>query len=305
MKLFDLHCDTISEMKKGGFGFEDNPLHISGSKASDFSPYIQVCAVWTDSSLSDGDAWTEFFKVTDHFRGTVKTDYIKNSASLRDTAEKGGRGFILACEGARLLCGDIDRLDRLYAEGVRVLTLVWAGSDIIGGAHGTDDPLTPFGKQVVEKCFDIGIIPDISHASRASAKEVLDIAASFGKAPCATHSNSYSLHSHQRNLTDGEFSYIISLGGIVGVSLCPEHLAAGGAAVGDIVRHIMYYINKGGISSVALGCDFDGIGTVPDGICDISCLDRLYYALCSAGLSEDEAEQVFFANAYRFMMQNL
>ena len=97
MKLFDLHCDTISEMKKGGFGFEDNPLHISGSKASGFLPYIQVCAVWTDSSLSDGDAWTECFKVTDYFRGTVKTDFIKNSASLLDTAEKDGRGFILAC----------------------------------------------------------------------------------------------------------------------------------------------------------------------------------------------------------------
>lgn len=306
MKLLDLHCDTLSEMYKGRFSFSENPLHISEKKASVFSPYIQTAAIWSDSSLSDDEAWHNFFRVTDYFKEVTNYEFIKSSADLENAIRTNQAGVILACEGARILCEKIDRLDRLFDEGVRLLTLTWAGHDIIGGSHGTELGLTPFGKDVVEQCFKIGIIPDVSHASRKVTEEVLEIAKSHSKPAIATHSNSYTQHSHQRNLTDQEFSYIISLGGIVGISLAPEHLSVNAdAGVSDVVRHIKHYINLGGISSVALGCDFDGISSTPNGLSDISRLVRLFDALVRDGLSEDDAERVFFTNAYEFLKENL
>lgn len=305
MKLLDLHCDTIYEMYKGKYTFKDNPLHISEKKARDFSPYIQACAVWSDSSLSDEEAWDTFFRVTNYFKEITKYKFIKTTEDLEKTVCNAENGIILACEGARILNGDISRLDKLFDEGVRLLTLTWAGNDIIGGAHGTAFGLTDFGKDVVERCFELGIIPDISHASRKTAAEVFEIAKMHKKPPIATHSNSYTQHSHQRNLTDREFSYIISLGGIVGISLAPEHLSENGADISDVLRHIKHYINLGGISSVALGCDFDGISSTPEGLSDISCLDRLFDTLVRNGLSEDNAERVFFTNAYEFLKENL
>lgn len=305
MRLIDLHCDTLSEMKKGGYSFRDSPLHISEGKASAFSPYIQCAAVWSDRSLSDEEAWDNFFVVTDHFRDVTGYRFIKNGEQLDCAVREKKTGFILTCEGARLLNGKTERLDILYERGVRILTLTWAGHDIIGGSHGTDFPLTDFGRDVVRRCFEIGIIPDVSHGSRRVAKEVCDMAKEYKKAPVATHSNSFSVYSHQRNLTDEEFSYIISLGGIVGISLAPEHLAKKDAGIGDVVRHIKHYVNLGGISSVALGCDFDGISSTPAGIADISELDRLFYALCDAGFSEDSAERIFFTNAYDFLKKNI
>ncbi len=231
--------------------------------------------------------------------------FITDRASLESVAEGGDSGLILAVEGARLLCGDIGNLDYLYSCGVRFLTLTWAHTDIIGGAHGTDTPLTPFGREVVEKCFDLGIVPDVSHASRKVCAEVTDMARHAGKRITATHSNSFSVHNHERNLTDREFSDIISLGGIVGISLAPEHLGCGPVGIGDAVRHILHYISVGGISSVALGCDFDGIDSPPEGLGDISHLPRLYDALAHAGLSEDDADRVFWKNAFDFARDEL
>ena len=279
----------------------ENGLHISLEKAKAFDPYIQVGAIWSDNSLSDEEAWIRYGEVLQYFKKQDGVRQIKSSDGLDGDLP----GIILAVEGARLLCGDLDRLDVLYRDGVRILTLTWAGSDIIGGAHGTDDPLTVFGCSVVERCFDLGIIPDVSHASRKVTKQVLDMAKSSKKSVIASHSDSYSVFSHQRNLTDHEFSYIISLGGIVGVSLYPPHLAGKETAgIDDVMRHIMHYINLGGIGSVALGCDFDGIECTPTGLDDVSCLVKLWDAL-SQKIGEDGADRVFFGNAHDFLKTNL
>ena len=56
---------------------------------------------------------------------------------------------------------------------------------------------------------------------------------------------------------------------------------------------------------MALGCDFDGIDSPPEGLGDISHLPRLYDALAHAGLSEDDADRVFWKNAFDFARDEL
>ena len=76
------------------------------------------------------------------------------------------------------------------------------------------------------------------------------------------------------------------MGGLCGINLCPDHLCGGNASCDDVLRHIERYINLGGEENIALGCDFDGISEVPDGIEDISRLPRLLAVLCTgAGMS--------------------
>lgn len=101
--------------------------------------------------------------------------------------------------------GSLSRLAALYRAGIRVLTLLWGGNTCIGGSHDTDSGLTPFGRAVVRKCHQIGIIPDISHASVASAEEIIEISLSTGKPCIASHSDSYHVFPHTRNLSDRHF----------------------------------------------------------------------------------------------------
>ena len=69
MKLFDLHCDTPFELYKKQTELEDNQLHISLKKAEIYTKYAQIMAIWTQHSLENEQAWTQFHAIyKDFFR---------------------------------------------------------------------------------------------------------------------------------------------------------------------------------------------------------------------------------------------
>lgn len=299
MEIIDFHCDTLTRIEKYGYTLNDPRLHVTPQKAASFGRYVQVGAVWSDRALSDSAAWERFRHVVDYYASLDGALTIL----VPGEAIRAKRAIILAVEGARLLCGELSRLELLYRRGMRILTLNWSGRDCIGGAWDTDEGLSPFGEAVIKRCFELGIVPDVSHSSRSGISGAVELAKKHSKCVIASHSNSYAVCAHPRNLTDSEFCEIVSLGGVVGISMCPYHLCAENACIDDVLRHIYHYMEIGGERAVVLGCDFDGIDTPPDGISDISAMPRLYDAICRE-LDENTAKRIFFENAYEFLQTN-
>ncbi|MBQ9744701.1 MAG: membrane dipeptidase [Clostridia bacterium] len=291
--LFDLHCDTLSELYLGNFSFSSAPLHISLDKCTGISPYRQVLAIWSDNSLSSEEAY-ERYKSTVSYAKKQGIDFVKDFKNIYK--EK----FILAVEDARLLNNDISRLDTLYSDGVKILTLCWRDTSCIGGGWNTDNALTPFGIDVVKRCFELGIIPDISHASLSVMHQVTQLARKYSKTIIASHSNSYTVCKHDRNLRDENFLQIMSLGGLVGISLCPQHLTEdGNADIHHILNHIEHYLSLNGEDSICLGCDFDGVSTLPNGIKNISDIPLLFNESVKK-FGYRVSEKIFYENAYSF-----
>ena len=296
--LFDLHCDTLLELYKKNEDIQKNSLHISFEKAKNFNPYIQISAIWSPSSLFDEEAYQNYIKVRDYL--IRQNIYFATSASgLRQ------KTFILAIEDARLLNGKIERLYDLYNDGVRFLTLNWQGSSIIGGAWNTTYGLTQFGKEVAIKCFDLGIIPDISHSSIKTSEELCELCSTFKKPLIASHSNSFSICNHKRNLNDNLFKNVVKMNGLVGISLAKEHISSSNIVTSDdVLKHIYHYLSLDGENTIALGCDFDGVSALPIDISSISELEMLYYKIESS-FGERIAKKIFFYNAYNFIRKNL
>ncbi len=289
MKLFDLHCDTLLGLHYRKEKIDDNDLHISFKKAfSAFDEYTQVMALYSVNKLDDDLLYKKFDEVLDACEGTLKHDGFK---------------YILAVEGAKLLGGDIERLYHLKERGVKILTLVWGGECCIGGAHDTDTGLTDFGKEVVSTCFDIGIIPDLSHASDRLFFDTVDIAAKKNGTLMASHSCSRAICPHKRNLTDDMARIIAELGGIVGVNLVTEHL--GGNTVGRVAEHIYHFADIMGEDRVCLGCDLDGTDELPIGISDISGLPLIHDELCKSEYGKGIADMVFYSNAQSFFKNRI
>ncbi len=309
MNLFDLHCDTPYELFETQQPLKDNNLHISLTKASKYENHGQIAAVWSNHRIGDEEAYKNFWGISDNFfselsKNSQSAMLCKSGEDIQKAWNEKKTAFVLSVEDARLLCGDISRLDVLFERGVRVLTLLWSGETIIGGSHNTSSGLTDFGKQVTRRCFEIGIIPDISHASERSADDVADIAVEYRRPFIASHSCAYSVYDHTRNLRDRHIKSIIATGGMIGQSLCPSHLQNGGANIEAIVRHIEYYIAAGAIDNLALGGDLDGTD-LPDGMCDVRDMDKLIAPLQRAGVSDDNIEKIFWRNAYDFAVQNI
>lgn len=307
MKYFDLHCDTALKLYSGNQTLAHNDFHISLARLGELKKYIQLTAIFTPSELSDSDGWKQFLGVHANLLNEADKNGVKIIRNRRDLENFLSRGtkyaIIITVEDARILDGKIERIRKMYDMGVRVITPLWGGSSCIGGAHNVSEGLTYFGEKAVREMISCGIIPDISHASRKSAREIMDLCEECGVSPIATHSNSFSVREHTRNLTDEEFLRLTSLGGIAGLSLCPEHLSSGKASADDIVRHALLYqmLVK---NHVSLGCDFDGTD-LPEDISGIGEIPYIRRKFTEKGFSSYAIEQIFWDTALGFFRRNL
>ncbi len=289
MKYFDLHCDTLTKLYDGLLTFDNRQTQVNHAEVFFFEKYRQVFAVWSDPALHPNDGFDKFCKIADNI----------HSFKIPQ------KGSILAVEGAEILNGRIERLDKMYAKGVRLLTLMWKGRTCIGGSYDTDYPLDRFGAAVLRHCFNLGIVPDMSHASDKTFYDCVNIAEAAGKPLIASHSNSRAVFDHPRNLTDEMFGIIRDMGGIVGISLYPKHLSPAECTTEDVLRHIEHYIMMDGENTVCLGCDFDGIEETPVDIPSVRFISNLAYEMEKRGYGKLLIDNIFYENANKFFEKNI
>lgn len=303
--VFDLHCDTALAMYRDHSGFYQNNCHISASLVANYRHFGQVAAVFCPHELTDEQGWEQCFHVISYLRSHLDdcAQIISCGKDISTVWDTEKTALILAVEDARILSGKLERLQQLYDAGIRILTLLWADDTCIGGSHNTENGLTPFGKQVVHTCFERGIVPDVSHASEKSTQEIIEIATEAGKPCIASHSNALAVNPrHSRNLRDCHFDAIRDLGGVVGLNLCPDHL--GSHSIEQILLHAEHYLERDGIRTVCLGCDFDGTN-LPDGIHDVSDLEKIAELFAKHGYSDELIDRIFYRNAMDFLIKNL
>jgi len=293
MKLFDLHCDTLSEMYFGNVPLAKNELNISLDKTEKYEKYAQLFAIYSTQRLPDEENWERFHKILAHGRPELVSD--------------GRFTPYLAIEGGKLLAGKIERLDEVYNLGVRFLTLVWGSTCCLGGAHDTDEGLTEFGRQVVERCFTLGIVPDLSHASDPLFWDTIEMARAAGKPVIASHSNSRAIRDHKRNLTDDMFTAIRDLGGIVGLSMYRLHLWHNDneCDIDTVVKHIEHDLSLGGQDMLCMGGDLDGIANEgPRGIETVADIEKIADRLAQLNYSQTLIDKIMYDNAAAFMERN-
>lgn len=292
MKYFDSHCDTLYEMYKRDLSFCDSALQVNSKAFSSFESYGQIFAVWSQHEKSEKESWEQFFKIKEVYEKQI----LPNKSDAFTP--------VLAVEGGKLLEGKLERIKILYNHGVRIITLVWKDDCCIGGAYNTENGLTEFGREAVCEMLKAGIVPDISHSSDKTAFETLEIAGKYGKPVIASHSNSRSVFYHKRNLTDDLFEGVKKTGGIAGISMAPQHLAER-ADISAVCAHIAHYLSLGGEDNVCLGCDFDGVESLPDGISGVLEISKIFDALTKSGISGRAIEKIFYINMEKFIRENM
>lgn len=293
MRFFDLHCDTLFECAKTGCGINTNTLAVSLAQGAAFDAYIQTFAIFIPDDEPAPYALYERILSVAKAAFSKNADAIPRIKSARDLPRR-GMGAILSVEGGRVLEGNLDRLDRLYADGVRMLTLTWNGhNEIASGAHSVGG-LTPFGRRVIERMNALGMAVDLSHLNRESFFDALPLC----KFPAASHSCFSAVRDHPRNLTDEQFAAIAKSGGVVGLCLYPEFLGDGNPFE-QIYRHITHALSLGGEDTLAIGSDFDGAKMHPS-LCKLAQIPDLFDYLHKKGVPSSALIKIFCKNAMNF-----
>lgn len=243
---------------------------------------------------------------------------------IRQARRAGKIALLLSLEGAEPIGTDLAKLDEFYARGVRLLGLTWSRENHAGHGAGyspngeTDQlGLKPFGKDLVRRANELGVLIDVSHLNQGGCNDV----AAFATRPFfASHSNPRALRPMDRNLSDQTIAAIVASGGMIGANgysglvANPEQ-----ATVATLADHIEYLCQRAGSDRVGLGLDlmirisggsdtftYQGITAEAfDILPDHSAVDNLRHELDARGWSASNIATVVGENWFEFFCQNL
>ena len=206
---------------------------------------------------------------------------------------------LLSLEGAHAFRGNLSSIDVLHDAGFRIAGLTHLSDNAVGGA-GTGAQrygLTDYGREVVRKLDQKGMIIDLAHASPSLITDVLDL--SVGPI-LVTHTGVKGVCPSPRNLSDREIRDIAGRGGLIGIGY--DSLFTGEPGIIPIIHSIEYVARLVGVEHVALGSDYDGVIKAPF---DASGLPLITQGLKEENFSADEIQKIMGGNVMRFLTQNL
>ncbi|MGE0224298.1 MAG: dipeptidase [Acetobacteraceae bacterium] len=206
--------------------------------------------------------------------------------------------LVLAVEGCDFLEGDLDRLDRMEARGVRSIQLTHYLVNETGDiqtAPPVHGGLTPFGAEAVRRMNRIGVIVDVAHCSEDTVKGIARVAT---KPFLCTHANlkepGHPDGDHPRYISLDYARMVADSGGVIGAwiaVLAREKLPG-------MIRHLFRAIDAVGIDHVGIGTDLPA-GVARTELPDFSRHPEIIAALRAGGMSKEEIGKVAGGNWMR------
>ncbi len=284
MKFFDLHCDTITECYNQNKSLKNNDLDISLEKGSFLEKWTQVFAIWLPDEIRGNDAEIYYENVLAKYRSE-----IKNAENVKP---------VLAVEGGAVLNGKLENTEKLYNDGVKILTLTWNGdNEIASGCFSEEDKgLTSFGKEAVKEMTKRKIIPDVSHLGE---KSFYDLCEETDFPFIASHSDSFSINPHVRNLKDEQIKIIVERKGLIGLNFYNKFLGEG-KPIEMLIKHAEHILNLGAEDVLCMGSDFDGC-SIDEELKGIEKMESLYHVFINR-FGEKLTDKIFYENANEYLL---
>ena len=296
---------------------------VSGRAFSDRRAEFERSLYSTEGFMRDAmEAYDEIFATIETMPDEVFV--VRRAADIQEAKRTGRLGLILGAEGAKLLEGSLAALRVFHRLGMRHLQLHWATRNQVGTAQSdTDEPgLTEFGREVVAEVNALGMLLDVSHSSVAT---IADVLAMTDRPVINSHTGARELNPRSTQLLwDDQIKDLADNGGVAAVHFCSRVLLdSGHATIDDVLTHIDYLVDAGGIESVGLGPDYllDGTQrtrnvsfnqriaeddfTWAKDFEDTSTLPNVTVALLERGYTEDETLKILGGNMLRVIEASL
>lgn len=229
----DSHNDILLQTMEKGYIIDDD---LKGKTHSDLDRMkkggldVQFFSVWSDGNqinpysfaniqIDSLDAVIE--------RNPKKIVKVSNTEELLSAVNQNKIAALIGIEGGHQIEDDLNKLDSLYNRGVRYITLTWNNSTQWAtsasdetkkdGALNSEGKkgLTQFGKEIVNRMNNLGIIIDVSHVGEQT---FWDVITNTKKPIIASHSSVYNICPHPRNLKDDQIKAIAENGGVIQIN---------------------------------------------------------------------------------------
>ena len=232
--LIDTHNDIPETALAKGVSFDQSlkgKTHSDLQRMKEGGVDAQFFSIWCDGQelhpyalanrqMDTVMAWTN--------RNPGKMVQAFSSEDIINASKQKKLAVLFGVEGGHMMENDLNKLDSLYKRGARYMTLTWNNSTDWATSAATEtspspsaggvlEPerkkgLTDFGKQVVKRMNDLGMLVDLSHVGEQT---FWDAIATTTKPVLVSHSCVYTLCPHRRNLKDDQIKAVAKNGGVI------------------------------------------------------------------------------------------
>jgi len=128
-------------------------------------------------------------------------------------------GKLVACigiENGYCMGEDLSRIEEFHGRGARYMSIAHNRHSQLGDSYTPDQGihggLSDLGRRAVLELNRVGIMVDVSHTSKATMMQAVELS----RAPCiASHSSARAVYDHGRNLDDEQLRALAAKGGVV------------------------------------------------------------------------------------------
>jgi membrane dipeptidase len=195
-----------------------------------------------------------------------------------------------------------------------------------------------FGEDVIREMNRLGMLVDLSHVSDSTMVDAMRISRA---PVIFSHSSARALDHHVRNVPDDILRVLGTNGGVIMTNFAPDYVSedlrvwsahadsvrdslrtsfeddtagmraayvawreanpAPEATLSQVADHIDHLVATAGIDHVGIGSDFDGIGSTPVGLEDVSTFPDLVAELVRRGYPDEDIRKILGGNLLRAM----
>ena len=162
-------------------------------------------------------------------RNPSKMMLVYTPADFNKAIKEKKLATMFGVEGGHMIENDLTKLEALHKRGMRYMTLTWNNSTpwatsaadeeaslnpSKGGTLNSEGKkgLTEFGRQVIKRMNELGVMVDVSHLGERSFWDAVAVST---KPLIASHSCVWNLCKHRRNLKDDQIKAIAKSGGVI------------------------------------------------------------------------------------------
>lgn len=255
--VVDAHNDVVQRILDGEdisirtyHGHSDLPRFKEGGLD------VEVFSIWAPPEKTSRPYYDQANDQIDSIESLVRRNWsrVGEGRSVEEIEKLLAQGkfvAVLGMEGGHPIENDLGKLVHFYRRGIRYLTLTWNNStDWASSARDEGNPsaklkhkgLTEFGRQVIKKMNELGMMVDVSHVGEQTFWDAMKVTQ---KPIIASHSSAWALCHHWRNLKDDQLKAIAANGGVVFINFAPWFIDSTFAAKESSMRGR----NKGRIDS--------------------------------------------------------
>ena len=227
--VIDTHNDVLWSVIMQGKSMESD---LTGQAHTDLERFkkggldIQVFSIFCDERFGHDTAFRYANIQIDSLeaiasRNPGKMMMVHTPEQLAMAVREKKLGCMMGVEGGHMIEDKLENLEALYQRGVRYMTLTWNNSTSWASSAMDETTkkdslphkgLTDFGKQVVRRMNELGMLVDVSHVGEQSFWDAINTTT---KPVIASHSCAHQLCPVFRNLKDDQIRAIGKNGGVI------------------------------------------------------------------------------------------